>query len=482
MPTENAGLSPRAIRRRLVREGLSKDSEIARTILRWMLLSNPSLPPSLGTDPLDAAIKLGRNIFETFTNEFTQFFLDPGQKGSRYIHSAIRKRLGFSNEQLCDAVIDRISDRRQHLLESFFRKRQGSLFGPSRFDSAKLGGFFVQVARVESLHCPEGMLRQRNAAEFDFSRVAATDIRSAYEDADAATESDHDEHVKLAQLVSLLVDFWSSGNGFTKSQCLEGLVSVGLGSATGSAKIARRCRNHLRRRLVKWEEELQRKRRRASHRLERWEAVHEELAHCSDSGERARLESRQRELEAEFQRLEQQIAQHHFRLRPKPKEVAAILDGIVSRVGNHRHRRIHHENRILKRRAINTSPLNGSRPVRDEWQALMRAVANHINANIASPSAHGLDDAERERRQRLKDDWGAEGIGLLGQIRQHLAQLHSRAPHSPSVDEELAWLADAEDAYQFAILDCRGVLSGLAVRRGWRLRHLLRVDKGGAHR
>jgi hypothetical protein len=134
-------------------------SEASRVVFRWLEKEIAAAPePRDLTERLPEAIRLGRDIYNTFHTGFSAFFLAEGAPGARHVKAALRRRLGFWTYPLVEAVLDRIRDRRLHLLDSYCRKYQPSLFAARTFDAGKLGGYFVRVARVESWHVEAGGL------------------------------------------------------------------------------------------------------------------------------------------------------------------------------------------------------------------------------------------------------------------------------------------------------------------------------------
>src|SRR5262249_60224308 len=102
--------------------------------------------------------QLGIAIYWDFMTAYTAFYEEPNGKGAAHVAKALRNRIGQADPHMAEAVLDRIRNRRLHLLDSFRRKYQPSLFAPRTVDSKKIRGYLIRVASLESLHVPAGDL------------------------------------------------------------------------------------------------------------------------------------------------------------------------------------------------------------------------------------------------------------------------------------------------------------------------------------
>ena len=125
---------------------------------------------------------------------------------------ALRGHLPFVDRCLIEAVLERIRDRRVHLLESFCRKYQRSLFAQPALNQRRLRGYLIRVAQVESWHVPADDLQPRSGRAFDLAAVIAP---SEDESDDLAGPGEP------RRLAGLLATFWGPANGFTREQRLE---------------------------------------------------------------------------------------------------------------------------------------------------------------------------------------------------------------------------------------------------------------------
>src|SRR5262249_46181359 len=151
------------------------------------------------------------------------------------------------------AVLDRIRNRRIHLLDSFRQKYQPSLFAPRQVEARMIRGYLIRVAKLESLHVPAGDLPWGVGRSINLAALA--------EPAAPRQEPEGPDPRRLAEAMRA---FWGRENGFTAEQRLEGLTSLGLGFLTGVPEVEARCRTLVEKKLPAWEANTGRLRQRAS--------------------------------------------------------------------------------------------------------------------------------------------------------------------------------------------------------------------------
>jgi hypothetical protein len=455
------------LRQRLVEQGVDLSTEAGQTVLRWL---ERDLKETTLTDwqaRLPEAAQLALAVYWDFMKEYNAFYEESDGKGPLYVARALRARVGQVDPHMSEAVLDRIRNRRVHLLDSFRKKYQPSLFAPRAVDAGKVRGYLIRVAGFESLHVPTGDLPWGVGRTIDLAALAEPTLPTP--------EPESPDPRRLAEAMR---SFWDRTHGFTAEQRLEGLTSLGLGFLTGVPEVEERCRDLLRKKLPVWEETTANLRRRASQWLARLEETQRLVATSADAAERERLSERLARIEDRLTRMRARLARQPSRLRPRAAEVQMALDGYVANVGNTRFRRIGREIALFEDRVRTggrtlTRAL-GDRLPRDVVQ-LIGNVEAHLTSTPASPRAHGLRESERTERLRQEEIWRQRAGALLGEIRGHFRLLFG-FPLNTDVNEPiLNWLADAEDLYEFGLLQRKGVIAGLGRRHGWRLERLLRV-------
>jgi hypothetical protein len=455
------------LRQALAEQGVDLSTEAGQTVLRWLERDLKEQPSSEWQTRLPEATRLALAIYWDFMKEYNAFYEEPDGKGPLYVTRALRARMGQADAHMNEAVLDRIRNRRVHLLDSFRKKYQPSLFSPRAIDASKVRGYLIRVARFESLHVPTGDLPWGVGRTIDLAALA-----------EPALPTPEPEGPDPRRLAEAMRTFWDRTHGFTAEQRLEGLTSLGLGFLTGVPEVEERCRALLVRKLPAWEELTATLRRRASQWLARMEETQRVFATTTHPAEREHLSERLAELEDRLTRLHVRLARQPSRLRPRPAEVQAALAGYVANVGNTRFRRIGREITLFEDRVRTggrtLSRARGARLPRDVAQ-LISDVEAHLESAPSSPRAHGLSKAQRGERLRQEKAWRQRGEALLGEIRGHFRLLFG-FPLSADVNAPiLNWLADAEDLYEFGVLQRKGVIAGLGRRHGWRLERLLRI-------
>jgi hypothetical protein len=110
-------------------------------------------------------------VYWDFMNDFNAVYEDPEGKGLFHVSKALRQRCGHADPHIVEAVLDRIRNRRLHLLNSFRRKYQPSLFAPRTVDAARVRGYLIRVARLESLHVPTVDLPWKTGRRVDLASI-----------------------------------------------------------------------------------------------------------------------------------------------------------------------------------------------------------------------------------------------------------------------------------------------------------------------
>jgi hypothetical protein len=461
------------LRKYLLRRGLDGASEEGRIVRAWLWEELRQSPPSLWEAGLPAATDQAIAIYRGFISDFGVHFLEETGAGETWVRRFLRQRLGFAPEPAVEVVLNRIRDRRRHLLHAFRRKYQASLFGPTTFRREGVRGYLRQVAWVESRKAPLAELR----------RVAGKDpeVLDNLLLPQATSVDEQDFGLRARQLA----EFWSTANGFTRAHYLEGLVSLGLGWMTDEPLLAERCRAYLEQKLPAWNERWECLTERLGRLLDRCGEKETWLAQAWDWVERDRLRAQLDRVRGRLDSLRIRLRQHLDRLPPRPKETEVLLAGVVhQQLGSVRFHRIGREIAIFEQRVV-----EGGRALQAGFagdfdpsvHALLADILAHNQEKPPSPGEHGLTEPKRARRRRMHERWLRVGDDLCGRARLSMDTLFrtpaTRVP--PAYTAALmAWLGDVEDFYELGILDRLGVIGGLKTRQGWRLDRLLRPAGG----
>jgi hypothetical protein len=457
------------LRRHLTQRGLHQTSEEGRTVCLWLARELRDERPNDWRDRLPVAVDLAREIYQSFNAAFEAFYYAPDCPGPAYIRRFLERRFGYAEESAVEAVLNRIRNRRLRLLNHCRYRYQPSLFAARTFDSSRLVGYLIRVARFESLHVPEG--EPTTGAIEDWGNIS-----------EARHEEGGKDDIDYYLLAQKLATFWGPPNGFRPAHRLEGLITRGLGLATDREELRLRCRVYLEGRLPKWEGGYERLNRRASQLRARCENLQDRMrASAGDAAEQQRLHRRLEEVEDDQERLRWRRLRHRARLWPRLEEVERLLDGFVPqhRAGSLRHQRINREIALLERRVRQGRdrllPMKGELP--DDLRRLLeRDLVAHLEGKPPSSRVHGLAKDERKRRRRAEARWRAAGGRLALRVRGQLRALWRGSSLPPGLRQALAyWLADVEDLYDFGVLTRKGIVEGLGRRHGWRLERLLRI-------
>jgi hypothetical protein len=416
--------------------------------------------------PTDTALA----IYDAFHTQFNGLFLVEASLGERWVRKYLRTRLGFAAEPLVEAVLSAIRNKRLHLLEAFRRKYQNSLFGATTFQPQRLQGYFRRVAQVESLKAPVEELERVTGRPWECLNRLPAPTGFAL---DAEGESGADApSADLASRASQVAAFWTDpANRFTRAQYLEGMATLGLGWLTDEPVLANRCREHLTARLPAWTAVQQQLGDQVGRLLDRRGQLEAEHLRLRNAGTLARVSKIQQRLDS----LQMRLSQHQDRLRPRPHEVAELLDGLVSgHVGGIRFKRIAREIAILRRRVekgaagLPTAQTPGA-------AGLVADVLAHMKAKPPTVRGHDLTEEEKGSRLRAHEVWQEAGEELLVRVHWAVRGLYREPAHSSP--ELVGWLYDVQDLYAFGILDRTGIVGALKTRRGARLNWLLRPDR-----
>jgi hypothetical protein len=456
------------LRELLAALGIDLTVEAGQTVLRWLEQELTDKAPSNWESRLGQAAKLALAVYWDFMTEYNAFYEEPEGRGPACVARALRGRVGQADPHMAEAVLDRIRNRRIHLLDSFRRKYQQSLFDTPAIDARKIRGYLIRVAHLESLHVP--------SEDLPWGAGRTINLAALVEPAAPAPEPESPDPRSLAEM---LTTFWGRANGFTAEQRLEGLTSLGLGFLTGIPEVAARCREILVQRLPAWEEKATRFRQRISRWLARLEELQRQVSAVRDPVERQRASERLCRIEERLSRLRFALSRQPARLRPRAAEVQDLLSDIVANVGNTRFRRLAREIAVFEQRVRGggqalLQSFSDSLPA--EISLLIAEVDRHLASSPPSPRAHGLSERERLERSRLASAWRERALELLGLVRGNYRLLFGSPLGGPVGEAVVNWLADAEDLYEFGVVRRKGVYAGLGRRHGWRLKRLLRVS------
>jgi hypothetical protein len=456
-----------AIQKQMQARGLKLTSEQGRTTAAWLWQELDHAPPKQWDTSLSQVTERALRIFRAFMEEFEAIFLRETSCGEKWVRQFLRNRFGFAAEQAVEAVLNRIRDRRLHLLQAFRHKYQQELFGPWTFNEKRLRGYLKRVAWIESGKAPVAQLRQ------------TIDTDSDTLDSWLPPAEDEPDLASYHQRAYQLAEFWSEAHGFSRAQQLEGLVSLGLGFATDSPILQQRCQHHLEEKYESWNTRWEQLQLRLAQLLERRAHLEGALPRLWDVAEKeAALEELER-IRTRLARTRNRIQEHLQRLLPRPHEVQTILQGVVGRtVGTLRFQRIKREIQLLRER-VEWGTRNLEKQFLAEIPKPLRQLLQDIPAHLQdwppSPRQHGISPQERACRQEAAGCWHARGLEILTRVHRELNKLFREPPASGKLRLALRnWLSDVQDFYELGVLDRVGVVGGLQSRQGWRLERLLR--------
>jgi hypothetical protein len=267
----------------------------------------------------------------------------------------------------------------------------------------------------------------------------------------------------------LLAEFWSMER-FSPQMRLEGLASLALGELTGDVMVAGRCRAWLEQRLPAWEQRRERLTEQAGQALARLEREQARLTFERRWNRRDAIDQEVARLRGRLESARLRLQRHHDSLRPRPHEVARLLEGRVNRPQSRlRFERLRCEAAVLedrvRRRAVGLADA--------EVDAVEVEVGRFLAGRPLSPRSHGLSGQQRQRRRARLAAWQDQGWEILRRARAMLAR--RRAARTESERRAVLWLTDVIHLFEFALLDTVGVIGGLR-RPEWQVECLLRAE------
>ena len=433
-------------------------SEADRVVHRWIQEDQSRRHPRDETTCREA-VRTGMAIYNGFHQAFSTFFEEEHGCGARLIRRNIRRHFGFVQESMVEAVLERILDRRELLLENFRQSSQPSLFAPCAFDGRRFTGFLVRVAHIESLHVPRSLLTRL------IGEPPSGPPRPHF-----LGTSDEEDPDSYQRCLEWLDSFWSEAHRFTTAQRLEGLVSLGLGLLTGHDRLRDRCQELLLERMEDWENERQVIRGWISRLLARREAAQVARLGTTAESERRAAEQELGELDETLNRAAAAVgASSDASLACAPRRLEPCSTGSSNSTAWFG---------IAASNGKSRSCASASRTPRQEL-ARCAAVPSEVQQLSDDVQRH-LAEAPATRRN-CPPAWVDEGRQILSRARVQMHELFRRALR-PAVRWPLqGCVADIEDLYELGLLAHRGIVGGLGRRHGWRLEWLLRpVSPGGA--
>jgi hypothetical protein len=451
----------------LAAKGLLAGSEEWRVINCWVWTELYHDPPEHWRRDLPDVVDRGRELYRVFGGEFERLYLAESGRGPAWVRQELRQRFGFAAEPAVEAVLNRVRDRRPHLLRAFKRKYHASLFRPLVLQERWVRGYLRRVAHVESKRLPAAELGVVNGRSPDLLDLWPFPLGG---------EADGEDYGRRARQ---LAELWCGANGFSRGQRLEGLVSLLLGWLTKDRTLEERCRDYLAEKLPDWEKRWDELVRRLRPLLDRQGQLETWLRTGWDWAERERLEGELAEVCEKLNRQRERMERHVARLFPRPREVQHLLRQVVEqKVGSLRFARIDREIELMEERVRGGAADLCKRFGADlpgPCLALVADVDAHTAARPESPRKHNVHPARRDALRRANAEWLAQAVEVLRAARRELDRALHEPPGPVAMEEALlGWLGDVQDLYEFGILDRVGVAAGLNRRRGWRLDRLLR--------
>lgn len=481
----------------LDRIGLSRTSETARLISDWGEQEDCS---AKSPAEMDAAVQLGLELQNAFNEAFRKVYFEEtitSGKAKKCLGEVwIEQRLSARgrrrvNPKQVEWVLNRIRERRVHLIEAFFRTYQKTLFGPVKFIADSITGYLRRVVEFESrkepppedqrtvtfadLSLPEGW----SAEDLAESHSSSEETLWLVEDEESAAQEK--PAVAIGFAFGLMDDYWSEANGFDEEHREEGIASLGFPSA--HPVLGPRCHQLLLEKLQGWDEQCEELGRKLSQVLGQIEEIQDQLRHPMPPDREKKLREKLARREARRDNLREEVAEHTRRLLPRPGEVDELLDGVIERDPRRvRFERLNREDEIFLERfqaGASSLQLRFGRKLAAPYRRLLRVLQGHLElkSRLLKPNEHGLQKAERERRQGRMDRW-KQVIGgrLLGRIRFALYELTHAMVEVPSEQRQSLQdvLEDAEDLFQFSLIERLGVIGAVGRRNPLRLNRLLR--------
>src|SRR4051812_215825 len=120
---------PRArLDERLHNLGIDLTAEEGAVVRRWLCRDQRQFRPTKWQRHLPQVVALAQRIYRAFTARYSAYYLEPAASGRAAVSRALRRRLGFVDPRMVDATLERIRNRRLHLLEAMRAKYQANLF------------------------------------------------------------------------------------------------------------------------------------------------------------------------------------------------------------------------------------------------------------------------------------------------------------------------------------------------------------------
>ena len=418
----------------------------------------------------EALIRTGRDLYLVFNREFTATFYGDDAPGIGFVREVLKRRFGRLSVGLLDAALDRIRDRRLHLLRAFKRKYQPKLSAAWNVEPDLLPQYFRRVASLETLRLPEADLPWLN---YPLDLNVSGFVSSPRSGGEMSPKSDPAPGHFLADLLS---EWWSRKNGFTRQQQLEGLVSHGLGSHTGSEILEQRVRRFFSERREAWQQNYNRLIARASRLLLKLDRIRSSGQSSNSDRIEEQLLGQELELAAKLEKLKSAIDVHWSKYLPKPAEVNELLRGFdVPCVSSTRFRRIDREIAILRERLEKTFKSVALPDLEFRQVQLVLDLKEHVGRWPVGARPQGEARVSRAQRQTKRKRWKREGERLLQRIDTEC----NRRTIPPQRITDLRFrefLFVAQDLYQLGIVNRAGISAALRRYSGPRLSNLLRTE------
>jgi hypothetical protein len=480
-------IRPHVIKMHVRRNGGKPQDEVVKMATKWLCpdISNGQVRRAWS---VYNAMRLGLTIYKDFMTSFNAYFMKQPGLGNPYIDAALRRRFGFQNDRMHEAVLNRILDKRVHLMTKFRERYQPTLFGQQTYDPKGVPGYMKRVVDIESRKIPPE----------DLPGTIVNGNTQGCDDADGASDpmkvDISDKDTSYQQMALYLWDFWGAENNFSPEQRLEGMVSAGLGymlpeivaddptpfpfAAKTLKDIALRCRESLLDRIPKWDETKDRLQERSSRLLARRDRLRRYMQYGAMNPDNLdKLKAELIHLENTLFELQRKLKSLYRILLPKPKEIKNLLGSAVGNPSGVRHRRIEREKNIMYHRVL----LSGERLIDRDGETfspdhlrLISQVLEHLRNQPPAGAEHvGIE--ERNRRQALHKDW-LDGWDLpMMRVRDLLA----KSFYDTRNLRLWSWLVDCTDYFHFVVLGKTAILDALGRRFGRRMRHLLRITPNG---
>jgi hypothetical protein len=501
----------RVIQAVLRAQGCGAESERMQTVLQWTVndLPAPVTPqPGYATGTLrlslrsrlQDAVTIGLWIFDDFNARFVAYFGEDDAEGARSVRWCVRKKLGYSNPRVVDAILDRIRDRRIRLLNHFKAQHQGSLLNGPRFEPGKLEGYFRRVVQLESLKVsPDGFEALLSDIEGPNGGPLQYDnLRPIGPGSNAENDTFDHPAARWGRVTGLLAAFWDESRGFRDQERLQGLAQLLMGEASGNHLLAVRCRAFWEAHHREWNERKMRRAERSGPLFIKKDFLENQLRpsrmHCIRPEERRKMENDLKRVETKLLSLQRQAEEDDLKCLPRREDMKGLLQGLVSRPDAARTDRIRKECKLLEGRAraalaallsersdnpaasltrLADQIRTGPKKLPASLAVLARRIQDHLARRPSPTNSHGLDESERRRRKEDERRWLEEGDHLAAELGDLIRSLETEKLSAPS-DLVRAVLGASYDVHDFLVYGRRrdGVIAALRrlpMRRLWNL-------------